>query len=441
MKLSTFILDNMEPILQEWETFARTIFPTNQMVNTKELRDHAKQMLLVVAADLEQTQSNIEQSEKSKGLAQQHDTKETPAAEHGFSRMEQGFNIREMVSEYRALRATVTKLFGNASRKILPSDLNDLIRFNEAIDQSLSEAIATYSFSKEKQTRIFNSMLSTNPVLSYVLDLEGTFSYINQAMSNLYQKPAHEILGKAIYNFGMPSIADVREHIKYIIETGEQRHGELSSKDATGKTFFFQYVYAPIFNENGIIEAVAGTSQDITDRKIAEAQSWRNANYDFLTGLANRLMFRDKLEQALKHTKRTNEPFALLFIDLDHFKTVNDTLGHDIGDILLKKTANRICKCIRSTDTLARMGGDEFTVILTEVHDAEQIKIVAEKILSEVRTPFIIKKNSIHISCSIGITRCPQDGMKPDALLGNADKAMYASKKNGHDRLSFYASK
>ena len=438
MNLSTFILDNIEPILQEWEAFARSIFPIDQTVNTKELRDHAKQMLLVIAADLERTESNGDQAKKSKGLAPQNETKETPAEEHGLSRMEQGFSLRDMVSEYRALRASVTKLFGNASRKTHSSDLNDLIRFNEAIDQSLSEAIAKYTFSKEKQTRLFDSMLSTNPVLSYILDLDGTFSYINPAMCNLYNKPAHEILGKAIYNIEMPSMADVREHIKNIIETGEQCHGEVSFKNPSGKTLFFQYVYAPVFDESGKIEAIAGTSQDITEQKIAQEQSWRNANYDFLTGLPNRLMFRDKLEQALKHSKRTKEPFAVLFIDLDQFKNVNDSLGHDIGDLLLKQVAVRIHACIRDADTVARMGGDEFTIILTDFNESKQIIIVANKILSKLRTPFKIKKNTIQITGSIGISLYPKDGLKPDTLLGNADKAMFASKKTGRDQFSFY---
>jgi diguanylate cyclase (GGDEF)-like protein/PAS domain S-box-containing protein len=438
MNLSTFILDHIEPILQEWDAFARTIFPVDQIVKTKELRDHARQMLLVIADDLKHKQSSSEQTKKSKGLAPQHNTKETPAEKHGFSRLEQGFSLCEMVSEYRALRASVTKIFGNAGRKIQSSDINDLIRFNEAIDQALDEAVRKYTFSKEKQTRLFDSMLSTNPILSYILDLYGNFLYINQAMCNLYDKPVYEILGKAIYNFEMPSKADVHQHIKHIIKTGEQLNGEITFKKSSGKIRVFHYVYAPVFDENGIIDAIAGTSQDITEQKIAEEQSWRHANFDFLTGLANRLMFRDKLGQALKHSKRTKKPCALLFIDLDQFKNVNDTLGHDIGDVLLKQVARRINACVRETDTVARIGGDEFTVVLTDFKKSEQVMIAADKILSKLRSPFKIKKNTIQITSSIGIALYPKDGVKPETLLVNADKAMFASKKTGRDQFSFY---
>ena len=129
---------------------------------------------------------------------------------------------------------------------------------------------------------------------------------------------------------------------------------------------------------------------------------------------------------------------ALLFIDLDQFKTVNDDLGHDNGDRLLKKTADRICTCIRDTDTAARMGGDEFTVILTDVRDAEQAKKLAEKLLFELRQPFHIKRKIVHITASIGITISPQDGIKPDKLLGNADRAMYVAKKAGKNCYSLY---
>ncbi len=135
-----------------------------------------------------------------------------------------------------------------------------------------------------------------------------------------------------------------------------------------------------------------------------------------MTGLVNRRLFHEKLDQTVKHGMRSNESFALLFIDLDNFKEVNDTLGHNIGDLLLKQTAKRIKECLRETDTIARLGGDEFTVILENAPDVEKIKSLAEKILAAVHTPFFIKKHKINISASIGITVSHLDSVAPEIL-------------------------
>lgn len=237
------------------------------------------------------------------------------------------------------------------------------------------------------------------------------------------------------------NVADALEHIQHIIRTGENCEGEVSHKDDLGNEHFFKYKFEPIFDDHGKLEAIAGVSREITEQKLSEKQIWYNANYDLLTGLANRLMFNDKLTQAIKDSKRSGESIALLFIDLDGFKKVNDTLGHVEADFLLKQAAKRINSCVRETDTASRIGGDEFTVILNSVQDAKQAKMVAEKLLSELRKPFKLNKNTFRLTASIGITMSPQDGLTPDVLLKNADQAMYASKKSGRDCCIFWSLK
>lgn len=441
MKLAAFIVDNIEQILQEWENFAKTIFPKDQKTNIKELRDDAKKMLMRIVADIDTPQSKLEQVKKSKGLFLKNDKYASPAEEHGSSRLAEGFDINNLLSEFRALRASVIKLASDPSRKIPLSDPYDMVRFNEAIDQALSESVAEYTLIKEKQIRHFNVMVSGSLDLYYTLDLEGNIIYMNSAMVTLYSKAPHEILGKAVYNYEMPKAADVLEHIQSIIATGKNCQGEIFYKDDLGNDHFFKYKLEPIFDQNGKISSIAGVSREITEQKLAEKKIWHTANYDSLTGLTNRLMFDTKLEQAIKDSKRSGESIALLFIDLDSFKETNDTLGHVAGDFLLKQAAERINSCIRETDTAARIGGDEFTVILNNIQDAEQVKIVAEKLLSNLRKPFQFKKKIIHITASIGITISPQDSLMPDVLLKNADQAMYASKKSGRDCYNFWRSK
>lgn len=436
MNLAQFIIDNMELILQEWEDFARTIYPIAQNTSTKSLRDHAQKILLVIVADLEQMQSKSMQSAKSKGLIEKFDAKDTAADRHGALRMKEGFSMNEMVSEFRALRASVTKLWTSTLKELKAEDIDDLIRFNEAIDQALTESVFSYTSTKEQQTRLFEAMLSSSHDLSYILDLEGKFIYVNKAMLNLYHKPPQEILGRAIYNYAMPTAAEVYAHIQSIINTGEPRRGEVACQDSSGRKYFFEYTFAPVYDHKGKIEAIAGTSQEITERKMAELELLQNANYDTLTGIANRRLLLNRLEQIIKDSSQTKEIFAVVILDLDGFKQVNDQFGHEAGDLILKQTAQRIRTTVRELDTVARLGGDEFTLILNDVHDIEQAKVIAGRLLIELAKPFQIEQ--IQLSASIGIALSSPQEMDPNIILRNADRAMYFAKKAGGNQLSLY---
>ena len=182
-----------------------------------------------------------------------------------------------------------------------------------------------------------------------------------------------------------------------------------------------------------------GVARDITQKKESEELIWQQTNFDSLTGLANRQMFRDRLEQEIKKAHRTGLPLALMVLDLDRFKEVNDTLGHDIGDLLLKEAAHRLSACIREADTVARLGGDEFTVILGELNDIDCVERIVQDILQKMTEPFQLGDQMVYISASIGIAFYPEDAVKSDELLKCADQAMYAAKQQGRNRRSYYA--
>ncbi len=181
-----------------------------------------------------------------------------------------------------------------------------------------------------------------------------------------------------------------------------------------------------------------GTHTDITDRKNAEALVWHQANFDTLTGLPNRRMLRDRLELEIKKVHRERRQMAILFVDLDHFKEVNDTLGHDAGDQLLIEAARRIRGCVRESDTVARMGGDEFTLVLSTVDDDGQLDRVLNAVLSAMSALFQIGDEQVYVSASIGITMYPGDGTEVESLLKNADQALYAAKGAGRNRFHFF---
>jgi diguanylate cyclase (GGDEF)-like protein/PAS domain S-box-containing protein len=178
--------------------------------------------------------------------------------------------------------------------------------------------------------------------------------------------------------------------------------------------------------------------EDITEKKKAEEAVWQQANYDALTALPNRRLFYDRLAQEMKKVWRAEEGLALLFIDLDHFKEVNDMLGHDVGDLLLSEAAERISACVRDSDTVARLGGDEFAVVLPNLLDVSPAEQVAQAIVQSLRLPFELVGESAYVSASIGITLYPNDGGNIETLLKNADQAMYAAKNDGRNRFSYF---
>ncbi|MEO8418037.1 MAG: EAL domain-containing protein [Methylophilaceae bacterium] len=181
-----------------------------------------------------------------------------------------------------------------------------------------------------------------------------------------------------------------------------------------------------------------GTHTDISERKQSEAEAFRLAHYDHITKLPNRVLFIDRLEQAIKQSHRTGLPMTLMFLDLDRFKEVNDTLGHDIGDFLLKEVAKRLLSCVRETDTVARLGGDEFTITLTELNDLGGAELVAQEILRKLAHPFQLGDDIVYISASIGITFYPEDASNVDILFKNADQAMYAAKDQGRNCFHYF---
>ena len=179
--------------------------------------------------------------------------------------------------------------------------------------------------------------------------------------------------------------------------------------------------------------------QDITERKLKDELILKQANYDALTGLPNRVLFQDRLVQEIKKSNRTELPFALLFLDLDHFKEVNDILGHDKGDLLLVKAAQRINECVRETDTLARIGGDEFTVILPQFGERLHLERIVQDINKSLVKAFDLGGEDIgYISASVGIAIYPDDAQDMADLLKHADQAMYIAKANGRNRFAYF---
>jgi diguanylate cyclase (GGDEF)-like protein/PAS domain S-box-containing protein len=189
---------------------------------------------------------------------------------------------------------------------------------------------------------------------------------------------------------------------------------------------------------NGKPLVMTGTMSDITERKESEATVWRHANLDALTGIPNRRLFRERLEREMRRSRRYEHQVAILYIDLDRFKEVNDLYGHDAGDMVLVDAVQRMQRCVRQTDTIARLGGDEFAIMMTELDNSGHVDFVCQNLLAGLSTPFQVKQDHTYVTASIGVALYPIDAADPEDLLRRADQAMFAAKRNGKNQFCYF---
>jgi diguanylate cyclase (GGDEF)-like protein/PAS domain S-box-containing protein len=286
--------------------------------------------------------------------------------------------------------------------------------------------------------QIHDSVIST--------DTHGIVTYWNKGAETMHGYKAHEMIGKPL------DILYPKEELPRMRKMQEEvmknffHHGEIRKIKKSGKTVYTEVSLSLLQDEDGNVIGVTRYSQDITTRKEIEEKLKRQtkqlhfqAFHDALTKLPNRSLFTDRLQQLINEIKRNGEQFALLFIDLDNFKQINDSLGHHIGDQVLKTTAQRLKTCLTEQDTLARLGGDEFTILLNNIKNAESAAKVAQKIIDITKRKIVIGPHELYISTSIGISLAPQDSELKEDLLKYADSAMYKAKEQGKDKFQFYS--
>ena len=292
---------------------------------------------------------------------------------------------------------------------------------------------------KDAETKL-KTILNTIPDLVWLKDADGVYVACNPRFESFVGKKEHEIIGMTDYDFFDKELADFfRKHDLYAIQNRDVNVNEEAVVFASdGHQETLETTKTPVYDHLGNLIGVLGIGHDITKRKHAESEIKNYANYDQLTQLPNRRLFSDRLEQEVKRAQRESYLIALLFIDLDRFKEVNDTLGHEVGDQLLVEAAVRIKLCVRDYDTVARLGGDEFTVILSELLNISDIGRIAQDIIDRLTEPFILNDREVYISASIGIAIYPDDALTVADLIKHADQTMYAAKNDGRSCFRFF---
>ncbi|RQW83512.1 MAG: GGDEF and EAL domain-containing protein, partial [Methylococcus sp.] len=285
----------------------------------------------------------------------------------------------------------------------------------------------------EAELRISASVYQTLTEGVLITDAENRILSVNPAFTRLTGYPAADVLGQnpRVLKSRWHDAAFYRDLWATLLATG-QWEGEIVNRRQTGEEFTEWLSIHTVYDAAGQVQRRIGLFTDISEQKRIAAKIWKQANYDSLTGLPNRQLFQDRLEQDLDQARRAGQTLAVLFIDLDDFKTVNDTLGHAAGDHLLVEAARRVLACVRSTDTVARMGGDEFTVIMAGLKDSGRVGLAAQAMLEALAQPFVLNGETVHLTASIGITLYPVDGAAPLDIMKHADQAMYAAKQQGN---------
>ncbi|MEQ6885085.1 EAL domain-containing protein [Salicola sp. Rm-C-2C1-2] len=294
---------------------------------------------------------------------------------------------------------------------------------------------------REITLRKFSSAVMNSGAMILITDANGSIEFVNDRFCQLTGFSRDDVLSHSVAMLSATmNLSGTETGVLTNFLDCLQPHwkGELLCRTNASTPLWTAVTTSSVLNDdakpvNYIVSAV-----DITELKLAHERMEQLALFDSLTNLANRRLFQDRLEQALQSVGRGQSRIALLFLDLDQFKQVNDSQGHDAGDMLLLTVADRLKSCVRAQDTVARLGGDEFTILLHDVSDTKDLTMIAENILSSLKAPIRLKGQEVLVSTSIGITSAPADGDSPDTLMKNADLALYRAKDKGRDQYDFY---
>lgn len=276
----------------------------------------------------------------------------------------------------------------------------------------------------------YRSLMKYSPDAMVVLDQSGTMIEVNPALEKMTGFRAADLLGQPFHCLiAIQQLDTVTKHFVYALR-GEVQQYDTVAFSRSGQNIDLSVQYIPIYDDHGVAN-VMGIARDITVQKRTERSLKQMAYYDYLTGLPNRYLLQERTEEALREADRTGSLCALLFVDCDYFKKVNDCFGHVAGDEVLKAFTRRLQSILRDVDTIARVGGDEFVILLPGIHQQADGLAVASRINEALRKPIEIKANvSWNIRSSIGISFYPDDGRDVDTLIKRADDSMYEEKRN-----------
>ena len=376
--------------------------------------------------------------------------------------------VREKRNQLPIIALCNASLFGEFSNRLNHPNIYPLVApYNPVeLDKTIKEVLNQRRIQFEVNTlqerikqseKMHRFLVNNSPDIIYILNERGEINFINDRVEKLLNISKEELIGKHFSTLMSeeeckqhPYVFNERRAIKRVEQRSElhlRKRLYLNGEDKTTSLSIPFEISAMGIHEidrrssKPQFRGTYGIARDITDRKQAESLMRFQAYHDLLTGLPNRTLFRDRLSLAISHSKRSGSKVAVMFVDLDRFKIINDSLGHTIGDQLIQAVARRTSEILREGDTLSRFGGDEFTLLLPNIRSQEDAVIIAKKVLHELKQPFFIENHELHVSGSIGIALYPDHGEQIEQLIQNADIAMYHIKGHGKNGYQFFNEK
>jgi diguanylate cyclase (GGDEF)-like protein/PAS domain S-box-containing protein len=305
----------------------------------------------------------------------------------------------------------------------------EILRWLESLANQLS--LGLYLAREYDYLRLQGTGVSSAEQAVCIANPDGCIEWVNEAYCRVTGYGVGEVIGTLLPSFPSEDIGSRLKKRKPPLPPGQFWRTEFVSTHKDGSVYTVEQILTPLLDEEGLLKNFVSVLQDVTARKKIEAQMVYRAHHDPLTDLPNRVMFHDRLTQALAWARRHGRLVSVMFLDLDRFKQINDEFGHGTGDKILQTVAARLNHCVRATDTVARLSGDEFTVILQDVQRVQDVYRVAQKILDRLEQPLPLEGQTLSTKTSMGIAVYPLDGTDPDVLLQRADRAMYKAKGLG----------
>lgn len=334
---------------------------------------------------------------------------------------------------------TQGKIFGTLNLYALKHNVFDVkvVQLLETLAKRISAALLMAI--DQQLLRLQGTAMASMANAVFITDCNGRIKWVNTAFTRLSGYPAEEVSGQT------PSLLKSGKHdtsfyqsIWQTMLSGEVWRGEIVYRRKDGGLYTVEQTITPLRDMQGKVVHFVSIHEDITDKKQSEADIHYMAYYDILTNLPNRRLLYDRLQHELSHAHRNKRMLAVMFLDLDRFKVINDTLGHSYGDQVLKAVAERLKGCVRESDTVSRWGGDEFIFIITNITQPQDVAFIAHKIFNEMSSPFQLEEREVYITPTIGIAVYPSDASDAENLIKKADTAMYHGKERGRNTFKFY---
>lgn len=337
---------------------------------------------------------------------------------------------------------TAMQVDGDLSRRVDIHGTDEIGRMAHAFNALADSLQKSVSQVKEGQDKLrLSAQVFVNSAEAIVItDIDNNIIQVNKAFTEITGYSSEEVIGKnpRVLQSGQQGADFYREMWQTLLETGCWQ-GEIMDRRKSGEIYPKWLSIAVVRNEQGAISNYIALFSDITERRASFDRIQHLAHYDALTHLPNRSLLNDLIDSAVAGAKRNHIKFAVIFLDLDRFKIVNDTMGHHVGDVLLQAVAERLRKCVRESDTVARLGGDEFVILLNNINEESDAALVAQKVIDLIGKPFMIAGYQADIGSSMGISIYPTHGSDRFTLLRQADAAMYLAKEKGRNNFQFFS--